>query len=540
MNNTLDIKQKAHTLISSGQFEQARTLLLEIQSDAPDDPEIMLAIGIAYAQEGDFHHAEEWLNQTCNTDPDNAVVHFYLANTLRQLQKVDAAIDHYQMAIALQPSVFEVHFMLASTLMVQKQLEDAEYHFQYAIGLRPDNADCHANLGQVYELMHQLEDARSACDKALQLQPNHIGALLLLGKINSRESRYGEAEQLFRQVLAAATDDSLIAMTSIELGHALDKLGQFDNAYDAFVAGKSKWAQITANIYFDRQEYQKHIANNTKWFTQTSVENLAHSTTDTGKRPDPIFFVGFPRSGTTLTEQILNQHPDIVTSNESPILQQAIESHPGVIEHDSASYEHLLTANGEQLDRLRNTYWQVAKDSVPDLQSDSLLVDKLPLNLVHLGFISMLFPNARIITAIRDPRDVCLSCFMQGFTPNPAMVNFFTLDSSVDFYKQVIGLWLHYREVLPLKWHQYRYEDLVDDFDKTTQQLFDFLGLRYPKNIADFHVAAKKRLISTPSYQDVTTPVYHHSVGRWRDYEIYLRPHVKVLAPYLDEFGYTR
>jgi len=539
MTDVSKARQKARLLQETGSLEQARACLRNIQALYPDDPDIMCDLGTLCLREGDLYHAEEWLSQACSTAPENPLIHFHFANVLRQSQKFDDAIEHYQMVIAIQPNVFEAHLMLASTLMVQKQLEDAEYHFQYAIDLDPGNADFHGNLAQVYELTHRLEDARSACEKALQLNADHIGALMLLGKINSREKQHAEARRLFERVLSLATDDTLIAMTNIELGHVLDQLGQFDNAYKAFENGKSKWAEITADISFDRHEYQKHIADNTRWFTRTSLEVLARSTADARIRPDPVFFVGFPRSGTTLTEQILNQHPDVVTSNESPMLQSAIETHPGVVGYDASSYENILTASSEQLNQLRNTYWEKVAENTPDLQGKSVFIDKLPLNLVHLGFISMLFPDARIIVAIRDPRDVCLSCFMQGFTPNPAMANFFSLKSSVEFYTQVMALWCHYRNVLPLEWYQYRYEDLVYDFDVTTRSLFEFLDLECPVDAGDFHLSAKNRLISTPSYQDVTTPVYHRSVGRWKNYEKYIAPNLVELEPFLESFGYA-
>ena len=541
MGSITETRRKAFSLIDKRHFSQARTLLFKVQTVLPDDSEIMLAIGVTYSQEGDFVNAENWLRKANKIDASSAIVHFHLANALRQQQKLNDAISHYQIALDTQPNVFEVHMMLASTLLEKKQLEDAEYHFQCAIKLRPDSADCYVNLGQTYEMMHKLEDACSACEKALQLQPKHIGGLMLSGRLNSRKKCYIKAKQDFRQVLANVKDNSLIAKVNFELGHVLDKLGQYDKAYKEFAAGNSKMAQLVANIDFDKNEHQKHIENNTSWFTQASFKKLASATTDAKMRSDPIFLVGFPRSGTTLTEQILNQHPDVVTSNESIILQSAIEAYFGTTKkQDITPYKKLLSANSEELNSIRSNYWQLAKEDVPCLQRNNLFVDKQPLNLVHLGVISRIFPGARIIVAIRDPRDVCLSCFMQDFTPNPATANYFTLSSTVNFYTQVMTMWLHYKQVLPARWHQYRYEDLVDDFESTSRGLFDFLNLEYPGDTANFHITAKNRMIGTPSYQDVTTPIYKRSKERWQNYRKQFSPHVEKLAPFIDEFGYSR
>lgn len=533
----MDIKDHARSLIAEGLFLQARSLFMEALPQASKDFEILLGIGITYFREGDYPEAVRWMTRAIDEDSDNAPGHFHLANALRAIMRLDEAILHYQYAVALQPKVFEVHLMLASTLMAQKQLEDAAYHFQYALKIKPDSVDCHANLAQIYELMHDQENARISAERALQLQSDHPGALMTLGKLGRREDRLIEAEACLRRVLSLTTDLSLLAMTNIELGHVMDRLEKYDDAFNCFISGNSYWAQAVSNVGFDRSQYQTYISNNSRWFSGVNKKQTANLHPPLARK-EPVFFVGFPRSGTTLTEQILKQHPDVLTSNEAPFIQDAIEWYLKRNGKEISDYGFLLESSIECFAQIRDEYWRSVEVSEAAVKGKTF-VDKLPLNIIHLGFINRIFPGARIVVAIRDPRDVCLSCFMQGFTPNPAMINFLTMESSVDFYARTMSLWLQYRSVLPLKYYQYRYEDLVDDFDATTHELFQFLELDYPENTAEYYRSARSRVINTPSYQEVTRPVYGHGKARWKNYRGYIEPFMQKLLPFIEEFDYS-
>ena len=197
-----------------------------------------------------------------------------------------------------------------------------------------------------------------------------------------------------------------------------------------------------------------------------------------------------------------------------------------------------MNASQDKIARVRDIYWEKAQEELGRIDENCILFDKSPLSIVDLGFIARVFPNASVLVAIRDPRDACLSSYMQGFALNPAMINFLGMDSTITFYTQVMGLWLDYREALPIRWHQYRYEDLVDDFDSTARMMFHFLGLEYPEDASDFYLTARNKQITTPSYQDVTKPVYDRSKDRWKNYQKYLAPYMGQLAPFIKEFGY--
>lgn len=540
MSQFQQIKFEAKALFDSGDFVQACELFKQAHEIDKKDIDVLVSTGLCFANLQDFENTRYWLEiAEKNADKRNsrfpAIAYFHLAKIYHQDNMQDKAIEYYQAAIACHPDFPVAHLSLANLHMARNELEDAEYHYQYAIKLQPENVNAYANLAQVYELSNQVENARLAISKTFEFNSEHTGALLALAKVEKREKNYDEAEKSLNAIIELTDELSIKAMAYIELGHVLDKKKNFNAAFIAATQGKELWSETVQSMPFDKGSYQKKIIANKSYFTADNSNSVVK---EVGSQRSPIFFVGFPRSGTTLVEQILNQHAEIVVSDEKPFIESVMQKLPFVTQSKSPYPECLDELKGNEIDQLKQVYWDAVRDELPEFSQRSVLLDKLPLNIIETGFINKLFPDARILVALRDPRDVCLSGFMQAFTPNPAMINFLTMQTTVNFYAEVMGLWLHYRDILPLKWHQYHYEDLVSDFDKTTRDIFTFLDLPYPENASEFHVAAAERSISTPSYQDVATPIYQRSKARWRNYEKQLDSYLGTLEPFITAFDY--
>ncbi len=207
------------------------------------------------------------------------------------------------------------------------------------------------------------------------------------------------------------------------------------------------------------------------------------------------------------------------------------------LERRGAYPEVLGELTGGELAGAREQFWVEAERLGGPLRGRRL-VDKLPLNIVELGFVSLLFPRARVVIALRDPRDVCLSCFMQRFRLNDAMANFLDLEQTAKTYAAVMGLWLHYRGALTLAWHEYRYEDLVADFEGVVGGVLDFIGIAWHDDVAHYREKAGQSAITTPSYRGVTGALDGRAIGRWRAYREPLAPILPTLAPFVAAFGY--
>jgi hypothetical protein len=236
----------------------------------------------------------------------------------------------------------------------------------------------------------------------------------------------------------------------------------------------------------------------------------------------PIFVVGMPRSGTTLVEQILSSHSGVVGAGELPFVGQLVN----FVARTSATlggYPACLPSlELENLQDLANRY--MARLDQIDGRA-SRVIDKLPGNLLHLGFIALLFPQARVVYCRRDPLDVCLSCYFQ----NLSKINYsWSLEDLGFCHREYERMMAHWRQVLPLRMIEVRYEDLVRQQEGVSRQLVAFCGLEWEDRCEAFY--KNTRPVHTASALQVRKPMYSSSIGRWRHYEAYLEPLRQALA----------
>ncbi len=239
-----------------------------------------------------------------------------------------------------------------------------------------------------------------------------------------------------------------------------------------------------------------------------------------------------------MTEQILAAHENVTTSDEQPVLDGIATRLSGILGRELSYPSCINTLGPDELRVLRKYYWEKMTHVLGNKILNGKFIDKLPLNIIHLGLIARIFPDAKVIVALRDPRDVCLSCFMQLFHVNETMLQFLDIKNTTQYYAAIMALWLAYRDTLDIQWMESRYEDIVSDFDNSTHRLNTFLGLETQKSLDNFHRQAAARSISTPSYHDVSTPIFQRAVGRWRHYREQLKPAMGELTPFLKTFGY--
>ena len=367
----------------------------------------------------------------------------------------------------------------------------------------------------------------------------------MLARIERREGQAEAARDRLRSLDAAGVALGAAAFT--ELGQAHDHLGEFDDAFDAFTRANQHMSDKVgdaATVW--RANYLRHIGRYRQWYDPSRAagwEAPAHATS----RATPVFFVGFPRSGTTLLEQILDSHPNLATSGEEPLLTRLQQTLPKILGRDEAFPEVLDDLGPDEVAALAEWYKGEAERRLDIDLVSRRLVDKLPLNIVHLGLARRLFPSAPVIVALRDPRDVVLSCFMQNFRVNQAMAHFLSIEGTARLYAAVMELWLHYRSDAGLNAIEYRYEDLIADTEGSARRVFEFLGEPWNENVLQYQNRASERFVSTPSYADVSTPsyadvstpIYNRSIGRWRNYARQLAPALPIVAPFVREFGYS-
>jgi tetratricopeptide (TPR) repeat protein len=251
---------------------------------------------------------------------------------------------------------------------------------------------------------------------------------------------------------------------------------------------------------------------------------------------DLLFVVGFPRSGTTLLDQMLDAHPEIQVIEERPLVAAMIAD---LAAAGRAYPADLPRLDAELLYRLRRNYQDRMARHLTSA-ARTYTVDKMPLNLVHVALIRQVFPAARFILALRHPCDVVLSCFMQSFALNDWMAALTSLDRAADLYSAAFGAWESYVASVPTPAITVRYEDVVDDLEREARRITEFLEIPFDLAMLAFHQHARTRgVLSTPSAAQVTQPIYRTALARWRRYDAAMRPIAERLAPEIARYGYA-
>ena len=300
-----------------------------------------------------------------------------------------------------------------------------------------------------------------------------------------------------------------------EKGLCADRTGRTNEAFPAYQAAKNCWRRSDngrdASQYLQKVERLRHQS---KSAADLKIDDVSLNRL--------VVFAGFPRSGTTLLEAMLGAHPDIVTTGEADLLEPAL---------DASDINPDKPAMSVYLENFRS--WNGA---LPE--AHEVIVDKLPLNIIHCRRVASAMPDARLVVALRDPRDVVLSCLMQRFRRNAAMQNFDNLEDTVRLYEEVMGLWLEARSEIGIPWFEYRYEDLIEDPEDILGKLLKFAKIPWHEELANYRDVATRREIVTPSYAAVSEPMFKRAAGRWQAYQNFLEPVLPRLDPFVKAFGY--
>jgi hypothetical protein len=319
------------------------------------------------------------------------------------------------------------------------------------------------------------------------------------------------------------------------LGQLHDRLGNTQKVMPHLIEGKRRMAMTTDPDGSGNARFLANCDAARAWLTDQLVVSpqMAMSPDEDA----PVFLIGFPRSGTTLLEQVLDSHPCLQTLDEKPMVELMERAFLNMTGNQT---DALADLSEEQIADLRRVYWTEADRHVVH-QPGTLIVDKLPLNIVYVPLLWRIFPRAQFILAIRHPCDVTLSCLMQNFSTNDAMVGFVSLERVADIYARVMHAWLDYAKQLPvLRWHLIRYEDLITNFEQETRALLEFLGVGWSDAVlAHTEHAQKRGIINTPSYHQVVQPIYQHSKYRWTRYSEQFMDVLPVLQPFIERFGYA-
>lgn len=502
----------------------------------------MMKSSLAAHQQGRLDEAERGYRGVLAAAPDTPAALNMLGALLARQRKYDEALRPLRRAAKLAPSSASVWQNLATTLRSARKLEEAIGAFERVSELEPGNAWARAEIGWCYESVHKLGEARAAGEDALRLDASHPFAGLLMAQVDQREGAHERARARLEALIPGLDDARLRAKAEYLRAACLDRLGEYDAAWGACeraaqtLMASPGFKQLDIGLYptlCDR--YREFYAG--EGGAETLKVGAFHD-----KHPDLMFVVGFPRSGTTMVENILAAHPGIESSDEEPYFHEQVMMGVARVlgkRGEGVSYpESIALLTDTDVKKLRDAYFKSVKKGVGALSREMLFVDKVPFNIIHAGLIGRVFPDAKMLVVIRDPRDAVVSNVMQDYGLTQFTVDLTTPERAAGLYAKGMGLWLGVRERLPQRWMQIRYEDIVADFAGKAREMVEFAGRAWHDDVLRFHEIAAGRQVMTPSYEAITRPVNPGAQGRWKRYERHLRGVQATLARFVAEYGY--
>lgn len=499
----------AHERRAAGDGETALRYAEAARDLAPRDADVLNACGLALVAAGRAREAVAVYDAALRQAPRSAMLRFNKADALEGLGEITRARHEYERALAIDP----VH------------------------------PEALARIANLAALAGDAATARDYANRALKQNPREAAAVLAIALADIEEKKFDEAlarARLVAQDPAARPINRSIAQGLI--GDAYDGLGNRTDAFAAYSASnltRKAWFQPV----FEADGIERapvRAARLAAYFGNAAPQSWRAQSDAPAFKPGAksplrthVFLVGFPRSGTTLLEQILASHNDVEAMEERDCLSAAFDDFIMA----EGGLDRLAGLSGSALDPWRKAYWKFAADSgfVP---SRGVFIDKMPLNTVLLPLVAKLFPQAKILFALRDPRDVVLSCFRRRFGMSAQMYEFLTLKGAAGYYDAAMSLGDIYRDLLGLGTHVLRYEDLVADFEGETRKACSFLGLALDEGMREFAAATRARNVNTPSAAQVARGLYTQGAGQWRAWRAQLQPVLPVLAPWCARFGY--
>jgi tetratricopeptide (TPR) repeat protein len=485
---------------------------------------------------GDIADAEHHARNAVRIAPENAQSHYLMGLTLTEANRPAAGEYHYYRALALSGARDPVVLAnLALCLKNQGKMAAARALYEESLAAAPDSLHTLLGFARLEEADRNLTAAMSLLERAVAHSPDNPNVRLLRATVLGRSGRADAALAVLDTM--TATQATLSPVEWLEKGRLLDRLGRCEEAFAAFDAGRKRLREISGKAYLDAHA-QQLVTRLKNFFVAKRLATLPRATV----RADvaqPLFVLGFPRSGTTLLEQTLSAHPRITAGDELPFIIEIADLMPRLLNspltYPEALSELWMADHCEDLDNLRDHYLRKVAQLHIVPQEAAWFTDKMPLNETHLGLISLLFPASPLLHVVRHPLDVVLSVYSNLLTHGFYCA--YALESVARHYALVMDLVDHYVAEISPKYLRVRYEDMVDDQEACVRRVLDFIGEKFEPKCLAFH--ENRRYARTASYAQVTERLYDRSRYRYRNYLPQLQPVIPILQPTIERLGYT-
>ena len=528
------------SLHNQGMLKESILAYNKAISLSPDYVEAYSNLGVLLQENGKIKEAIECYKKAISIKPDYAEAHNNIGNAFHDQGKFKEAIGAYNRAISIKPDYAEAYCHMGIALNDQGKLKDAIEAYKNATNYKLTYVEAWTNGAEALEKwnkLDQLEGWLIQAFKSFKVIPSDI--VYLQSKLLWRNKKFQKAFDL----ISTISDENITEVRKQDYlnlkAKCFESLKQYPNAYKYF--SKMNFVTKTSSDFsnYNSDAFLLNIKNQLGMIKSNSSLKFE---TSTNKKVDTkdiaqTFLVGFPRSGTTLMDTILRSHSAIEVVEEKPAVDLAKQS---------ISKSGHIASPGKILplsvfDEAQKAYQKEFYKHIEKLSPEKVYIDKLPLNLLEAPLINALYPNAKFILALRHPFDTILSCWMQNFKLNSAMAIMVDLEQIVKLYCLAMETFKICRIKYNLNVHIIKYEDLLEDITGESTSLLKFLGINWETQMKDYRFTAIKRgRINTPSYAQVSQPIYKDAKYRWVNYKDYLENYLDKIEPWIDEFGYEK
>jgi tetratricopeptide (TPR) repeat protein len=493
----------AHSLWAAGRLDDAIRKFNEAVRQAPNDPAILLQAAQSLGKRYHIQRSEGLLDRALRLAP-------------RSIEVLHAA--------------GEIHLQLGRPA-------EAETCFRRSCQLAATSKSL-LELAKLCERRHALDEAAELVDRILHIEPRSIPALLLRARLERRQGETQQAVATLHNIVAGARGHpKLLAQAYGELCTTLDAVSDYDGAWAAVLECKQILLSQATAAWQAAQFVLARCQRMVDQVSRADFDRWRWMPTE-GAQQKLALLTGFPRTGTTLLELVLDAHPQVVSSEEKEVFSAEIFPQLGTGRPADAPIVPLLhEVSREQIETARRAYLEAMQSMLGETIGSRLHVDKNPAMNLMIPPMRRVFPELKLIVSLRDPRDVIVSCFLRYLPINPVSVCFLTLERTVDRYLLDMGAWLKMREMIDL-WIEVRYEEIVADLRKAAVRLFKTLELPWDESVMGYREQTGRKLVHSPTYEEVARPIFTTSVGRWQNYERHLAPELGKLTPLVKALGY--
>lgn len=454
-----------------------------------------------------------------------------------EIARAEELLDRLMHLAGRNPQV--LHLAGQSYRMIFRP-EKAMDCFRRAIALERNLADARLELALLCERRHRVEEALAFIEDCLRAEPDYHAAELVKARLLRRAKDEPGAESILRRLSTdEAVHPQIRAQSWAEIAQLLDRHAQYDDAMQSMSRCKELLLPEEGPFRRESDTVLHHLGELAGAVTAEHYRRWAEGGCAFAPHRTAVL-ASFPRSGTTLLEQVLDSHSGLVSSDEREAFARDI--FPALWQNAATPLpkaEVLDAIPPSRLAAQRERYLAYMAAALNESIGDRIHLDKNPTLTLLLPAVLRLFPESRLLIALRDPRDVVLSCFMQFLPLNTNSVCFLTLERTAHRYAHDMGIWRQFRERVASPWLEVRYEDTVRNLEHEARRALEFLGLPWEPQVLSYRDRLKSKAVSSPTYEAVSQPLYTSSIGRWRHYEKYLEPWLSVLQPSIEAFGYA-